>query len=274
MQKSAMCSSNIALTVRASLEDTAAYLFDYESRANRAFGDSSRTIVERRGDFELLVNRTVVIESKFGSSQHVCDFYSVFTLHVIDADTIVLLLNPAEPEGSRMTRNFFSFRISMMGGIMGRERSAVRLRRVGAMETKIECTIELEFGVYASKTVSKKELEEQLRGYKMMENYFLTSLSEEDFNEKDGMALGLLLHEEGKDTMMKTMSNFTALNAFLVEFPWFPVMLEEVMKNKLRPSSSGSTKAKCVSQAEAKRMGGSLSISLATNITAPGGVDE
>ena len=275
MQKSAICSSsNIALTVRASLEDAAAYLFDYESRANRAFGDSSRTIVERRGDFELLVNRTVVIESKFGGSRHVCEFCSVFTLRIIDADTIVLLLNPAEPEGSRMTRSFFSFRMSTMGNIMGRERSAVRLSRAGAMETKVECTTELDFGMHVSKAVVKNEIEKQVSGYKTMASSFFNSLSVDDLDEEDGVTLGEELHEGGKDAVMETVSKFTALKLFHAEYPWLEMMLKEALDSKLSPSSAVETKADSISSKEAKKIGRSLAISLATNITSLEGVDE
>ena len=65
------------------------------------------------------------------------------------------------------------------------------------------------------------------------------------------------------------------LNLVQAEFPWFEAMIEEVLKNKLRPATSAiATKTECLSITEARRIGGSLAISLAVNITAAAGVDE
>ena len=52
-------------------------------------------------------------------------------------------------------------------------------------------------------------------------------------------------------------------------------MIEKVLRNKLRPAAQAiDTKAECLSIAEAKKIGGALAMSLATNTTIVSGVDE
>ena len=82
------CSAKMKLAVRASLEDAAAYLFDYSSRANRAFGDFKRTAVSQKekGHFELLVSRSVMLEGIYWNSQQECMFSSIMKLHHVDAN--------------------------------------------------------------------------------------------------------------------------------------------------------------------------------------------
>ena len=267
-------------TVRTNLEDAAAYLFDYESQANKAFGDFKRKIDKRKGTFELLVSKTVIIHGKHSNFQQDCEFSNTLSLHVIDADTIMLQIKPPlERMSGGGIRSIFSiYRISRIGKIDAKEKTAVRLRRVGKKETKIEFVTELDFGMPVGKAVIKSQLESQLRGCSAMANYFLNLLggdSLDDINEKDGIALGGFLYEGGKDAVKRTINESGILQSLRTEFPWFEMMMEEVLKNKLRPASSSiETKAECVSNEEARRIGKSLAVSLATNITAPGGVDE
>ena len=198
------------LTVRASLEDAAAYLFDYRSRANRAFGDFKRTAVKQKknGEFELLVSRSVMLEGTYWNSQQECMFSSVMKLHRIDADTIVILTDPAKPKGERKSRKIFSFRLSTLGKTEGFERIAVRLVRISAMETRVEVVTELDFGMPIGRAIAKKEVKRELGGYKVMSRYFLNLLSGDmlhNLNEKDGITLGKLLFEGG-GTQSKRLS--------------------------------------------------------------------
>ena len=276
------CSAKIVLTVRASLEDAAAYLFDYRSRANRAFGDFKRTAVSQKekekGNFELLISRSVMLEGTYWNSQQECMFSSVMKLHRIDVDTIVILTDTARPKGERKSRKIFSFRLSTLGKTDGFERAAVRLVRISAMETRVEVVTELDFGMPVGRVIAKNEIKRELGGYKAMTSYFLNLLSGDrlhEVNEKDGIALGALIYEGGRDIVKETISNCAVLNSLQGEFPWFEVMIEEVLRNKLRPAAQAiDTKAECLSMAEARKIGGSLAISLATNITAAAGVDE
>ena len=268
------------LTVRASLEDAAAYLFDYRSRANRAFGDFKRTAVKQKknGEFELLVSRSVMLEGTYWNSQQECQFSSILKLHRVDEDNIVVLTDPAKLVGGRRSRKIFTFRLSKLGKTEGSERSAVRLTRMSAMETRVEAMTALNFGTPIGRAMAKKEVKRELGGYKAMTSYFLNLLSGDrlhEVNEKDGITLGELIYEGERDTVKETISNCAVLNSLQVEFPWFEAMMEEVLKNKLRPATAAiATKAECLSIAEAKKIGGSLSISLATNTTAAAGVDE
>ena len=268
------------LIVRASLEDAAAYLFDYDSRANRAFGDVKRLIVERKGNFDLLVSRTIMLEGKYMGFQQHCEFHSTLKLRLVDFNNIAILVDPIghEIEGTKGIKRILSFKLSTIGKVEGREKSIVMLRRVGPMETKVEFMTELNFGLPIGNTNIKEQFERQIRGYKAMTTYFLNLLSGEamhEINEKDGIMLGDLIYEGGREDVKETISNCAILNSLQAEFPWFAAMMEEVLRNKLRQGySQVKTKAECLSCTEAKKIGRSLAISLAVNITAAGGVDE
>ena len=268
--------------VRTSLEDAAAYLFDYESRANRAFGDQKRKVVNRNGKFELLVKRTVIMEAKYGSFQQECEFYSTVNLYVVDNDTIAIVVDPvnSNAENSRDTRRLISLRMSFstMGKVEGEEGSTVLLRRVGPMETKIEFENKLTFGMPLGKMIIKNELEHCLHGYKAMSSYYLNLLSGDklgEINKNDGITLGEFLYEGGRASVKETISNSVILSSVKAEFPWFEAVLEEVLRNKLHPGSySSATNADCLSITEGRRLGGTLAMSLATNVTTAGAVDE
>ena len=267
-------------TVRASLKDAAAYLFDYDSRANRAYGDIKRLVVERKGNFDLLVRRTIMLESRYGRLQQECNFHSTLKLHLVNSNNIVIFVDPVghENDGTEDIRSIFSFRISAVGKLKGREKSIVVLRRVGPMETKVEFMTELDFDMPVGNTNIKEQLKRQVHGYTAMSTYFLNILSGEtthEINENDGIMLGELIYEGGREDVKETISNCAILNSLQAEFPWFTAMMEEVLRNKLRPGYSQiETKAEYVSFTAAKKMGKSLAISLATNTTAAGAVDE
>ena len=273
------CSEKIVLMVRASLEDAAAYLFDYSSRANRSFGDFKRTAVSQKekekGKFELLVSRAVILEGIYWNSQQECMFSSVMELHRVDADTIVILADPAKPKGERKSRKIFSFRLSRLGKTEGFERTAIRLHRISSMETRIDVMTELDFDMPVGRATAKNELKRELGGYEAMSSYFLNQFGVEQIYERDGITLGKLIYEGGRDVIKETINNCGALNSLQVKFPWFEAMMEEVLRNKLQLGISQSeTKAECLSIAEARKIGKSLATSIAVNITAAGGVDE
>ena len=285
------CSGKITLLVRASLEDAAAYLFDYRSRANRAFGDFKRTAVSQKekGDFELLVSRSIMFEGIYWNSQQECKFSSTVKLHRVDANTIVILTDPANRRSGRRKRSITFFGMSSLGKTGGLERTTVRLVRISTMETRVDVMTELDFCTPVGRLILKNEVKRELGGYKAMSRYFLNLLSDESLhliNKKDGISLGELLYEEGRGSVgvkgtvnncavKDAINSCAVLNSLQAEFPWFNVMIEEVIKNNLRPPASAiATKAVCLSTAEATKIGGSLAMSLATNITAVGGVDE
>ena len=274
-------SAKIALTVRASLDDAAAYLLDYSSRANKAFGDFKRTAIKQKtkGDFELLVSRSVMLEGAYWgtywNSQQECKFSSTLKLRRIDADTIVILTDPAEPKGERKSRKIFSFGLSRLGKTEGFERTAIRLHRISSMETRIDVMTELDFDMPVGRATAKNELKRELGGYEAMSSYFLNQFGVEQIYERDGITLGKLIYEGGRDVIKETINNCGALNSLQVKFPWFEAMMEEVLRNKLQLGISQSeTKAECLSIAEARKIGKSLATSIAVNITAAGGVDE
>ena len=278
-RKLGRCSAKIALTVRGSLEDTAAYLFDYDSRANRAFGDAKRAVIERKGDFELLTSRTIILDMGYGRLQQECGFYSAMKLRVINANSIEILTDPAKPKEKNTTtgNKTFTFRISELGKSVGFERTSIRLTRMSAMETRVDIRTELGFGLPIGSVIAKNQVKRELGGYKAMSRYFLNNLDAEEVNEKDEITLGELLFERMTDAagVKDIIHDCAVLHSVQIKFPWFEAMLEEVLRNRLHIATSPiGTKAECLSVAEATKIGGSLAISLAVNINPAAGVDE
>ena len=146
------------------------------------------------------------------------------------------------------------------------------------METRVDIRTELGFGLPIGSVIAKNQVKRELGGYKAMSRYFLNLLTGDRLHEiskKDGITLADFLFEGGRDAIQETIGHCAVLNSLQGEFPWFEVMIEEVLRNKLRPAAQAiDTKAECLSIGEARKIGGSLAISLAVNITAAAGVDE
>ena len=88
-----------------------------------------------------------------------------------------------------------------------------------------------------------------------------------------------LKNRKSGKTKAEILSSFvedsTSLTEFSQRFDFFLPCLEELVQNKLRPLRTGITaKAECLNESEGRKIGGSLSISLAINLTASAGVDE
>ena len=243
----------------------------------------------RIGDFKLLVTRKVPLDGRYTKSGYglgKCEFNSSMKLIIADEDTIAIIL---DPDGSleiprfhrRSAKLWSSFRMSFSsasGTFPGEERSTAILKRVGPAETRVHFCTNLDLGVHVSKTTINNDLGRRINLCKAASNYFLNRLGAEsmhEINEKDGITLGDFLYEGGADKTDETIKNCVILNSLQAEFSWFETMMAEVLRNRLQPGSSQiETKAECLSSSEARKIGRSLAISLATNITAAGGVDE
>ena len=266
--------------LRTTLEDAAAYMFDYESCCNRSLRHLQRTVVEKRGAFELLLEtrtkEVLVGDNIRDGVEHV--FLNKATLHITDEDTIIVLMDPIEHVGGGSNHGDYasSFETSSSpGSHFIREISAVKLTRVGEKETKVESIIDLQLDVSTTRKAMKNNLMRRANQNEMSVAYFLNKLCLEELSEKDGASFGELLCEENKNATGGNIGASTALSAFQAQFPWFESMMDNVLKNKLRPTPSPiSTKAECISIMEARQIGESLAISLATNALASGGVDE
>ena len=287
-----------AVIVRASLEAAAAYMFDYNSRANRkTFGDSNRKIIKRKDDYCMIVRREANILGKFGASLP-CEYNSSLELNVIDNDTICLLINPMPEEAmvkpdrskqrgsvmvSSIRRGSISGLSSSLRGtrkikMIGKERSTIKLTRLGPMETKIEFVIEVCFNPPLGKDVMTATLESEVRGHKKMTGYFLNLLSADlsTLAGKDGDVLGqFLCADEGATGLKTIIADSDVLRKLVDEFPWFEVLMKEVLKNKLRPiAAPTATNASSLTDHQAFKIGRSLAFSLAMVNKPQNGVDE
>ena len=277
--------------VRATLEDVAAYLFDFDSRASsQEFGDLKRTIVERRGNLELLVSRELHVDDKFRGFKQLCEFVNILKLHVVDADTIALTLDPqkgteeADDDVQNLRRGrgstvaaFVSFRTSATK-VKGIESRTVRLSRISPMMTKIELVTEIEFAVPLGREPVKGNLAKQVAGHEAMQGYFLNlvSIHLSELGNKDGSVLAEHIYRRGRmgGTVKETIGKCKVLKSVLDEFPWFDAMIEEILKNKLRTLQDTTANASSLTISEARKIGQGLAITLLTNSVPSAGIDE
>ena len=144
------------LDVRASIEEVAAFLWDFGSRANiEISGDVERNFEDDvGGSFKRVVKRSQQLDSMRGSRHRDRTFSSELTLQKVDKNTIILLLNPVGLTNSSsrltlMTRARKSIAAGFTGTKSAREIVGIKLKRIGERKTNLEyaCELELGFGV-------------------------------------------------------------------------------------------------------------------------------
>jgi len=101
------------VTFRAGLEETAAFFWDFTSRANLSLSkDIERVVEERSGvELEMLTRRRAKLVSKPGSPHHNREFTNIMNIMKTDEDTIAIQSKPRP--GSKVSRK--SSRGSLFG---------------------------------------------------------------------------------------------------------------------------------------------------------------
>jgi len=271
----------IVTFLRVSLEEAAAFFFDFDSRENLSLsGDKVRAVKEKRSDWEVVTKRTFRLESsiKHKSANHDREFTNVMRLVKLDEDTIVIHCKPQQSQSSRATMG--SSRISMSRNHEVEERATFRFVRKGEKKTEVEFTTMISIG-NLSRDMANKCLLKRLDYIMTTAHHFNDLLPSSEVTAEDGKAIGealMLSTAEISKEKDHTVRSFVKSNRVLGElakkFEFFEPMMVAVLENKLTSGSYIKAKVECLSKEEGSKVGRSLAISLATTLTAKAGVDE
>ena len=274
--------------VMASLEDAAAYFWDFESRAHADItGDTERSVMGRRGEFVKFVRRRQKVESKHGGIHRERTFLNEMTLHVVNANIIVITINPAEDyEGSAPVRKLGSGILKANVDHQATEQVAVRFTRRGENATKMEFVTELELGLFVSKKATRCCLERHLDEATSIQRYFAYKIKLEHMTEKVGEVLahdmawkgGQLAMQQSRSDRAKhvedVMTKSKALNAVRTKYPWIVILMQRAREGALSTNHSVATKLSCIREEEARVIGNNLMPALKRNKLVGAGVDQ
>jgi hypothetical protein len=133
----------------------------------------------------------------------------------------------------------------------------------------------------------KRWVASQLTAVTLCQERFQSLRGLESWDEEDGRAVGNMLlnvtkaevyHEKGETRVEARvrglMENVKGLKEVGDRWAWFEVLLAGVAANKLRRARDSRAKLCNMSLKQAGVIGSALSLSIATNLTAPAAVDE
>ena len=269
------------VNVLATLEEAAAFFWHFESRAHAdVTGDTERSIVETRGDFFKVVQRRQKLGSKHGGIHHEREFFNEMSLHKINEDTIVILMEPMHDLAvSRIRRK------QRHEAEIAKERVAARFTRKGEKTTKIEYVTELELGIFVSKLATRFCLERHLDEATEIERFFVFQADLEHMTEKIGEALGHDMvwdggrlgghHSRNERTkhVEEVITKSKALSAIRVKYPWIVILMQRATEGALAANYSISTKLECLGEEEARIIGNNLMPALKSRKVVNAGID-
>ena len=283
----------MSVSVTATLEDTAAFVWDFESRAHAdATGDTERSILETKGEFMKVVRRRQRIESKHGHIYKEREFVNMMSLHIVNANVIVVTMDPVQDNKVVVGSRSVSGSERSTGGDLidyydqAKERVVIRLSRRGERATKMEFVSELELGLFVNKKATKRCLEKRLDEATEIQRYFARIVELEDVTEKIGEVLahdmawngGRLGGQRSKGNRAKhveeVIAKSKALSAIKKKYPWIVILMQRAREGALSTNHSVSTKLSCIREEEARTIGNNLMPALKRNKTVAAGIDQ
>jgi len=283
--------------VRASKFTILEYMWAVDARCRWVDDDIARDVLEKKNVHSQIVYQCKKGSGGRGSSALPKDWVSHCVWYHLDNNTVLYSgvpadhhLRPAEGKdrrskraSSRSKRNTSSRNTSSRGGSY-----VIRLEVPVALKIK-EISKDLCKVIYVSHLQNANTI-----GYNVnatlplvvsvprdLREYFLATRTLGDYDEDDGRALGLALYFTKKKNMKykklwEVCESFGTSNvgmkALFIEYPWLLLLLQEIVKGRLHLAKSVSTQLKCISEAEARKIGSSLSPALRQRKTAEAGL--
>ena len=141
------------VSVRAGLEEAAAFFWDFTSRVNLSLsGDIQRTLEEeKRGEWEILTKKRRKLGPKHGSSHNDREYLNIMNLVKTDENTIIIQSKPRTSE-SELPRT------TTKGVHKAEETTTMKFKKRGEKEVKIEFISKLSLGKLVSKEATKSTL--------------------------------------------------------------------------------------------------------------------
>jgi hypothetical protein len=275
-------SGTSSVVVRVSIEDAAAFIWNFDSRAN-VLNDKSRQV--REGDdtkFRKVVTWSTKVKSFHGVNHPVCEFTNVMTMHRLAETQIVVLMKPM---GSLRGAN--EERVSNDKEVVEGEKSVgFMLTAIGAGKTKVEYAMEVElpsgYGTLAPKT-AKVHVQSHLQEPAKLLEYFLKLRGIETFDDEDGRHLANIMlwarkenisGEGRKERIANLLKNSRAMREFTGKYAWWPSFFLEATNGRMHLNFPVRTKLDCLSKKDAVQLARNLMPSLKARKTAEAGVHQ
>ena len=286
-------------TARADLEDVAAYFWNIESRAKENSKVDFKTVVVETSKISLqkTVRTIEKLESKHHAVHHDRVFLSRMELHKADKETLVITVNPTRDEATtqvkRKMAQLKTVHQNMLNGPINlknhstthsaSECNVLMFSKVGKKETRVEMVTNLELGGHVSREAVRASLKKHMSTASEAAFYFNNMLKSNEGHEEDGEMLAEQLmyrikHRAKGVEKGSVVKTFIETNAMLRDsakkYAFLETMLCAVVKNSLNNTSNVQGRAECLEEKAGERIGQSLAISLATNLTSAIAVDE
>ena len=222
--------------------------------------------VNNGGFFEATVERRQKLESKHFARHRDRVFYGKMRMEKVD-DSIVLLINPFSPEGSRAVRaSFFdshrrSIRLGSNEVIEGTESVAIRLRKMRKGHVKLDLAIEQNLGANVSYEARLANVKQRLDLAANISIYFQRLIQLKDFTEDDGAAVAhdLIFNtvsSKGRvGRLPEVLEKNFALAELMKRYECFEPMMKKFLSGHLGISRAVGTKLICASEKEGTQLG-------------------
>ncbi|GMI29072.1 hypothetical protein TeGR_g11360 [Tetraparma gracilis] len=250
-------------TVRARHEEVLAHYWDVHRRSAEK-KDTPEKTVETINDHHKVVYARKALKRPLADR----DFVTNFIWKVEDGGFIIVSQDAASlkhPISKEVVRAKYP--------------SVLRIVPINTNETKLEYVIHPDFGGGLPPAIFNRYLGVNLSRVTAIHEYFAQLRRMDDYDKADGRALGYRLtypDEKNKKTPSEAVAHIVKLHKGLSqlsrEYPWIVAFLEAAVHGHLSMAKAVSTKLDCVSEAEARQMGKSLSKALRARKTADAGV--
>ncbi|GMH76642.1 hypothetical protein TrLO_g9456 [Triparma laevis f. longispina] len=286
--------------VKASMEQVLGFLWDFTSHEflDQYTQEHERTVVQ-----EVSPHTHIVFKKCDGG----LDFLSKRTWKIIDQDNIVIGIEPTEHQ-SKSQRRCSSIGQLALDGLQqitvsrgkskyldskptfrAKEWSLLKLTRLSQTEVKIVVVTKLLMppqSIPTNRSALQREVVERTISTSVItRKYFKKVLPIEQHRAEEGQALGHIIC----DTLVKevdfwgtnheavvrsVIKDYKGLREVAGSYPWFPTLLAEASKTRLRGLAEVNTNLTRLSNFEARLIGCSLSSSLRARKTAESGLDQ
>ena len=265
--------------VQAELEEVAAFIWNFTSRANFEIScDVERSIQKDNDDSKSKSDffKKVVVRCEKVEGAHVRHrnrlFKSEMTLHKINEDTIIILLSPSGKEkeggggGKRRKTSIWSrrtFTASDAECSRATEHVAIKLKRSAGEKTHLDFACSLNIGsivANVSRNVTLAFIERRVEEIADASIYFQRLVPLQSYHLEDGQALGydmLWKVSTPKKRVERCLELFTksrALRELALKHPCIKALLTTAVEGSLHMHLEIHTKLECLTEAEARQV--------------------
>ena len=267
------------LKVWASLEDVAAFFWDFGSRLQiKTTGDIERSVEVGSGEWEQLTCRRQNADTVLKESLR--EFRGKMKLHRVNASTIIITSEPTKRVATR--------RSALTGKsvvLPAAEEVAIRLTRRSKHETLVELVTKLDFGKRTKEKAVRLGIKRHLDEAGEVQRIFTYLIKLQHMTKDAGETLGADLVWDGgelggqhlrknkKQHVENVCMESAALRLVAKKYPWFVTLMRRARLGDFAFNKSNHTKLECVEEKEAWVIGNNLMPCLKSTKTAKAGVD-